>query len=219
MRLPWTARTRRLVFVLVALVVLTFPLVSTLTTRSKVRSDGQDVTAAVVKAPAHDGQYFLEFRFPRAVDPDQRTYGARVDHASYEKAATSKTVTVRVLEGRPTAHEVAGEIHSRSPWIVTGVADALVLAVGLWWVRVGRRRPSLRMLAMRDVEAVTDPGQVATLERDSGDLYAAVGPVTAADHGTLTIALPDRSLVVRLNGYANHAEVGATARVWGSLVG
>src|SRR4051794_15537604 len=97
-RLPWTARTRRLVFVVVALVVLTFPLVLTLTTRARVHSSGEDVTATVLKAPAHDGRYFLEFRFPPSVDHEQRTFGAEVDRASYEQAVATKRVTVRVLE-------------------------------------------------------------------------------------------------------------------------
>ena len=38
----------------------------------------------------------------------------------------------------PEAHRVEGEIRSKAPYVMMAVADALVLAVGLWWVQ---RRP------------------------------------------------------------------------------
>ena len=98
---PWTARTRRLLFVVVMLVLLTFPLVIALVTRAQHRAlrgrrDGHG-------HPDHDDgdAYLVAFRLPEEVDPDQVSYSAEVDRATYEKAAASKEIGVRVLEDRP----------------------------------------------------------------------------------------------------------------------
>ena len=55
------------------------------------------------------------------------------------------------------------------------VADALVLVVGLWWVRVGRRRPAVRLRALGPLEpAAAD--EAGSLERvPDEDIYEAVG--------------------------------------------
>ena len=133
---PWTARTRRLIFVVVMLVVLTFPLITTLVTRAQIERSGVDVTATVVQTTKNGDAYLVAFRLPEEIDPDQDNYSAEVDQATYEKAAASKEIGVRVLEDRPEAHRVEGEIRSKAPYVMVAVADALVLAVGLWWVRV-----------------------------------------------------------------------------------
>ena len=61
---PWTARTRRLIFVVVMLVVLTFPLVATLVTRARIERSGVDVTATVVAD--HEERGRLPGRVPAA---------------------------------------------------------------------------------------------------------------------------------------------------------
>ena len=218
MGIPWNARTRRLLFVLVMLFVLTFPLINTLLTRSRVERDGVDVTATVAQAVDDDGRYLVAFRLPEDIDPEQVSFSAVVSKATYDKARSTDEVTVRVLEGEPRRHHVEGEVYSRSPWIYTLVADALVLLVGLWWVRVGRRRPNLKMLAMRDVEAPAED-EDAGLTPETGDMYVVVGEVISADGSTVTVALDDRHVVVRLNGHDLHVEVGSVARAWGLLVG
>ena len=179
MRLPWTARTRRLLFVVVMLLVLTFPLVSTLVTRARVERSGVDVTATVVETSRKGDAYLVAFRLPEEIDPDQDTYSAEVDRASYEKAVESKEISVRVLEGRPEAHRVEGEIHSKAPYVVVAVADALVLVVGLWWVRVGRRRPTVRIRAH---------GPLEPADRDGAGLAGAAarrGRLRGRRHGAL----------------------------------
>jgi hypothetical protein len=216
--IPWNARTRRLLFVVVMLFILTFPLVNTLLTRSRVDRDGVVVDAAVAKAVDDDGRYLVAFHFPESIDPAQAAYSAIVSRATYDRARTSKRVSVRVLEGEPEHHHVQGQVFSRSPLIVTIVGDLVVLVVGLWWVRVGRRRPSVGMLAKRDVEALGNR-ESTSIGKDTGEVYAAVGTVTAADGSSVTIDLEDRVLVVRLNGYDNHVEVGSRGRAWGMLVG
>ena len=218
MRIPWNAKTRRLLFVLVILFVLTFPLINTLLTRARVERDGVDVSAAVAKAAVDGDRYLVAFRLPEEVDPEQVSYSAIVSRATYEKARTTKEVSVRVLADEPRRHHVEGEVYSKSPWMFTLVADATVLGVGLWWVKVGRRRPNLRMLAMRDVEAAGEDDE-AGLTPETGDLYVVVGRVTAGDGSSVTIALDDRQVVVRLNGYDSHVELGSVACARGLLVG
>jgi hypothetical protein len=214
----WNARTRRLLFVVVVLFLLTFPLVNTLLTRARVDRDGVDVSASVVEAVDDGGRYLVSFRFPESVDPEQDRYAAVVGRTTYDVARATRKVDVRVLEGEPQHHHVAGEVSSKDPWIFTLVGDAIVLLVGLWWVRVGRRRPALRMLAMRDLEEAPDD-EPTGLVRDTGEVYVAVGPVSATEGSSVTIELEDRVVVVRLNGHDNHAAVGTRVRAWGMLVG
>ena len=218
MRIPWTSRIRRLLVVLVMLFVLTSPLVNTLLTRARVERDGVDVTATVAQAAVDDDRYLVAFRLPEDVDPEQVSYAAVVSRATYEKARTTKQVSVRVLEDEPRRHHVEGEVYSTSPWVFTGVADLIVLVVGWWWVNVGRRRPNLTMLAMRDVEAAGEDDE-AGLAPETGDMYVVVGPVVASDGSSVTIALVDRQVAVRLNGYDLRVDVGSLARAWGLLVG
>jgi hypothetical protein len=218
-RLPWTARTRRLLFVVAVLLVLTFPLAATLVTRARVERSGVDVVASVVEA-AHEGDsYLLAFRFPEGIDPDQRRYSAEVGRATYEKAAESKQVTVRVLEGRPRAHRVEGEIEGKSQYVVVGVADALVLAVGLWWVKVGRRRPAVRMQAVGPLEPAGDD-ETGSLGRAPGeDVYEVVGHVVSADDTEVVLDVGERRVVVVLAGHANPVDVGSPARARGPMIG
>src|ERR671920_134346 len=112
MRIEWNSRTRRLLFVVVMLFVLTFPLINTLLTRSRVDRDGVDVTATVAKAVDDDGRYLVAFRLPEEVDPEQVAYSAVVSKATYDKARTTEEVSVRVLKDDPRRHHVEGEVYS-----------------------------------------------------------------------------------------------------------
>jgi hypothetical protein len=218
MRLPWTARTRRLVFVIAILAVLTFPLVASLVDRARIERSGVDLTATVVDATRHGDSYLVAYRLPAQIDPDQRIYSAEVDRASYDKAAASRRITVRVLEDRPGARQVEGEIHSRTSYVVVIVADALVLLVGLWWVRTGRRRPTVRMLAQRPLEPA-DREETGTLARSLGEeVYEAVGTVLSADDGEVVLDLGERHVVVVLAGHPNPVAVGSPARARGVMV-
>jgi len=219
MRLAWNARTRRLFFVVVILLLLTFPLISTMLTRARVERSGVDVTATVVEAGQKGESYLVAFLFPEEVDPDQRRYSAEVERASYEEAKETKQIRVRVLEGRPEAHLVDGEIHSKAPYWFVLVADALVLLVGLWWVRVGRRRPPVRLRALGPLEpAAAD--EAGSLERvPDEDIYEAVGNLVSVDDAEAVLDLGERRVVVALDGYPNPVEVGSPARVRGAVIG
>jgi len=218
MNLRWTARTRRLTFVVVMLVVLTLPLVSTLVTRARVERSGVDVTATVVETLRNGDAYLLGFRFPEEIDPDQRTYSAEVERESYDAATGSQEITVRVLEGRPEAHLVDGEIHSRAPYYFVAVVDAIVLLVGLWWVRVGRRRPTVRLRADGPLQPAADepPGLA---RRPDADLYEAVGTLLSTGDAEAVLDVGDRRVVVALDGHTHAIDLGSPARVRGALIG
>jgi len=218
-RLFSTSRSRRLFFVVVMVVVLLVPLVATLVTRSRIERSGAEVAATVLDTTRNGESYVVAFRLPEDVDPDQRTYSATVERASYEKATESKQITVKVLDGRPEAHLVEGEIHSTAPYVVTGVSLAIVLLVGLWWVRVGRRRPPVRLRALGPLESAAADA-TGFLERSpDGDVYEAVGTLLSTDEHEAVLDLGERRVVVDLDGHPHPLTAGTPARVRGSLVG
>jgi hypothetical protein len=210
-----------LLFVVVVLLVLAFPLVSSLVTRARIERSGVDVTATVVETARRGDTYLVGFRFAEEVDPDQRTYSAEVTRASYDKAVASERITVRVLDGRPEAHRVEGEIVSNAPYVVAGVSIAIVLGLGLWWVKVGRRRPTVRLRALEPLEAVDPEADVGRgLGREQGgDVYEAVGTVLSADDAEVVLDVGERHVVVVLDGHPNPVAPGSPARARGAVIG
>jgi hypothetical protein len=218
MGFPWTARTRRLLLVIVAVVLLLFPLVSTMLTRARVERSGTEVTATVLQVADDNGRYLVAYRLPKDVDPEQQSWSRRVDEPTYRKAAQTKTITAKVLEGHLPANRVEGQIDSITPWVVTGISVGLVLIVGLWWVKVGRRRPPVRMRADADLVAAGSEERPA-LTHQGGELYEAIGPVTSTEDGTVVVDVGERRVVVVLGEYDNPVAVGGSVRARGPLVG
>jgi hypothetical protein len=159
------------------------------------------------------------FRFPEEIDPDQRNYSAEVERASYEQAVETEQIAVRVLEGRPEAHLVEGEIHSKAPYYFVVVADALVLLVGLWWVRVGRRRPTVRMRADGPLQAAAADEPPGLARRPDTDAYEAVGTLLSTDDAEAVLDVGDRRVVVLLDGHPHAIDLGSPARVHGAVIG
>ena len=214
-----SARGRRLLFVVVVVVLLAFPLVSSLVTMARVERSGTDVTATVVETHRRGDAYLVGFRLPEEVDPEQHVYSAEVDRAAYEEAVASKQITVRVLEDRPEAHRVEGEIRNYTPYVFMGAGIAVVLVVGLWWVRVGRRRPAVRLRALGPLEPA-DADEAGSLGRVSDqDIYEVIGTLVSADDAEVVLDLGERRVVVLLDGYPNPVDVGAPARARGPLIG
>ena len=200
------------------LVVLTFPLITSLVTRAQIERSVLDVDRH--RRPDHAERGRLPRRVPAAGGdrPRQDTYSAEVDQATYEKAAASKEIGVRVLEDRPEAHRVEGEIRSKAPYVMVAVADTLVLVVGLWWVRHGRRRPTVRIRANSPLEPA-DPDEHGSLARQPDDAYEAVGTVLSADDAEVVLDIGERQVVITLVGYENPVPVGSPARARGPIIG
>jgi len=204
----------------VALVVfLLFPLVSSLTTRSQVSRSGVDVVARVVGTS--DAERSVGYVLPEDSDPEQRVWTAELESAAYAEAVRTRRVQVRVVEGRPEAHRVTGQVDDPTGLIVTLVSAAAVLGVGMLWVLRGRRRPTLRLHADGPLApAEVDPagGSVTPLP---GDRYEVVGVVVSisTDPAEVVLSVPERQVVVALGDHPNPVEVGGTARARGVLVG
>jgi hypothetical protein len=138
-------RRRKNVLVVAFLVVLVnLPLAMSWWTNARVESSGVDVTTTVTAArnlgTGEEPRWWLSWRFPQDVDPEQGTWAAEVDRETWEAAESTGTLTVRVLEGEPSRHTAEGEVRSYAGLWTTLVADVVLVAV-LLLVRRSRRRP------------------------------------------------------------------------------
>ena len=70
-------RTRYVLVLVLAAVLVNLPLVHSTWTDRKVEQDGVDVQATVTEHRIVGGQHLLSFRFPESVDPDHRAWQDR----------------------------------------------------------------------------------------------------------------------------------------------
>ncbi|WP_457208401.1 hypothetical protein [Nocardioides sp. P5_C9_2] len=125
-------------------VLVNLPLVMSSWTDARVDSAGTDVRAEVTAArnlgTDAEPRWWVSYRFPRDVDPEQGTWASEVDRDTWTDAEQSGSITVRVLEGQPSRHTASGEVAGHAGLWTTLVADAvLLLVLGLLW-RSRRRR-------------------------------------------------------------------------------
>lgn len=208
--------------ILAALLVLmiNLPVLHSTWTQSKVERSGVDVVATVtdhrVLSP-NDPEYFLVFHFDEEVDPDQTSWTAEVDRATYDDAVASSRLDVRVLKDQPSAYQVEGEVTHHLALITTLFADAILLIMGLLFLRF---RANLRpQLVLRAVEDVTrcPPGPV--LDKAGGGLHVVCGEVSAIEGDEIVLDLGDRSVRILLDGHHNPVGYQQAARVTGRMVG
>ncbi len=104
-----------------------------------VASSGREVAATVLDGSRVSGRNFVDYRLPKAVDPEGTRFSARIDDETYARALESKVLPVRVVPGRPEANRPQGRVASHVFTVVALGADA-VLALGavFFWRR--RRR-------------------------------------------------------------------------------
>jgi hypothetical protein len=208
-----------LLFVLVV-VLVNLPLTHAVLTRWRVEHSGVDVAASVIDhgVLVSDGRnYVLAFRYGKDIDPQQQTWTAEVDHATYDRAVEDGTVPVRVLPDDPAAYRTAGEVTHRTGLLLTGLADlGLLLVLLLLWRLRGRLRPRLEAVAVGDVEA-SAPG--SALDRLEGDVYLIRGRVSVVADDEIVLDLGDRSVRVVLDGHDNPVPHEQPAQVRGRLVG
>lgn len=213
--------TSRVVLVGLMVLFVNLPLVHSTWTRVQVDRSGSDVTAEVVEhrvlRPGDDPRYWLSFRFPEAVDPQQAPWSAEVDRATYDEAVAEDTVGARVLPDRPSAYRVEGQVRRWLGLVTTLIADGILLGIILLVWRYGRRfRPRpLRMAAVADVERCP-PGPA--LEQVEGTLYLVRGEVAAIDDEEILLDLGDREVVVALDGHRNPVGYQQPAQVRARLL-
>jgi hypothetical protein len=209
-------RTRYVLVLVLAAVLVNLPLLHSTWTDQRVERSGIDVSATVTDHRTVGGQHLLSFTFPESVDPDQQTWQADVDSATYDDAVASGDLEVRVLPDEPAAYRADGQVASNSLLVITLLADVvLVLAVLMLWRLGGRRRPQLRAIAVEDVERCA-PG--TALDRIEGETFLIRGEVSAIEPGQLVLELGDRSVLVYLDGHLNVVGHQQPAQVRARLV-
>jgi hypothetical protein len=209
-------RTRHLVVLLVAVVLINLPLLHATWTDLRVDRSGIDVAATVVDHRTADGQHLVTFRFPEEVDPDQRTWSADVDATTYDQVVDSGEIEVRVIPDDPASYRADGQVESNTLLVVTLIADLLlVLAALLLWRYGGRRRPQLQAVALGDVERCP-PG--VALDRLEGETYLIRGEVAEVADDRVVIELGGRSVLILLDGHRNPVGHQQAAQVRARLV-
>jgi hypothetical protein len=194
-------------------VVVNLPLVHSTWTDARVESSGVEVAATVVD---HDSGR-LAFRFPTDIDPDQRTWSAEVDDATYDDAVETGEVKVRVLEDDPSAYRADGAVESRVPLVATIVADLVLLTLALlMWRFGGRMRARLRAVALGDVERCAPE---ILLERLHAEDYLVRGEVLEVGPDRVVLDLGNRTIEVLLDGHANPVGHQQAAQVRARMIG
>ncbi len=211
-------RTRRILVVVLALVVINVPYLVHQWQLHRVRSDGIQVTATVVSSGTAGDDVVLGFRLPASVDPDQKVRTARVDAAAGAAAEKAGEVDVRVLEGHPAVYELEGQQRGHAATVFTLGADVLVLLLILLSWRLGGRlrRPPLVAVALGDVE---DGEEGSLLDKQADGTYLINGEVAETGVDSVVLTLRDRDVTVHLRGHANLLDVGERAKVHAHLVG
>jgi hypothetical protein len=204
------------VLIAVVIVLVNLPIVHSTWTRSSVERSGVEVAAEVTEArnlgSAETPSWWLSYRLPKVIDPEQAIWSAEVDAAAYEKAEAAGTVPVRVIEGRPATAIVEGEVRSSAGLVGTLAADAVLLAMLLllWRFRGRGRREVETVEALEDV-SLARPG--ASWE-DLGDGTVRVtGEVLDRDEHEVVLDLGDRLVRVVLDGHANQVGYQQPAQV------
>jgi hypothetical protein len=213
-------RTNRILLVVVLVAFINLPVLHSTWTRWQVDRNGTDTVAEVVNTRVldedADPSYWLVFRFPESIDPERAQWPAQVDRETFQEASAERSVEVRVLEDRPAAYVVEGQIRNRVGLFITLIADAILLAILLlvWRARPTRPVP-IRIAAIGDVERCP-PGGI--LEQIEGDLYLVRGDVTGIDGDEIVLDAGERDVLVILDGHHNPVGYQQPAEVRGRIV-
>lgn len=209
---------RRVLLLAFAVLVINLPFLHSSYEAHRVETDGRRVTATVASGNQLPSGYFVAFRFPSSVDPDQQVWSARVARSTYEASRTTRTVGVRVLPGNPSAYHVDGQIFGHAPLILTLIGDVLLALLGLAMFRFGGRwrRPRLEARATGELEPCA-PGP--RLEKRADGTHLIAGEVSHIGPDRVVLDLGDREVVVHLGGRASVVEHGQPATVTARLVG
>jgi hypothetical protein len=178
-------------------------------TAARVSRNGVGITADVVSGHVSGGEgsqsYWLEFRLPEEIDPDREVRPARVDRTTFVRAERTRELEVRVLEDRPSAYQVVGEVRSRAGWWVLLGLDALIVG-GFWLSKRVRRRGPPEVVRLEALGPVVRSSDDPAVDAVCGVLVAASADDVLIDDG-------DQRYLVLLDGHPVQALVGQPAQV------
>jgi hypothetical protein len=215
---PRGPRWRRVLLVAVALVVINAPYLLHEWQLHRAATDGVDVTATVSGVSLSGDDALVAFRLPESVDPGRDVRTVRVQRDVGAAAARTHELDVRVLRGHPSVFHVDGQVRSWGGFLITAVADLLIVVMLLLAWRLGGRirRPALEAVAVTDVESGEEG---SLLDKQDDGTYVINGEVAEASDRSLVLRLRDRDVTVHLRDHHNPFAVGARARVRALLVG
>ncbi len=213
-----STRIKSAVWLVLVVLLINFPLVQSALTRRDVERSGTDVTATVVDnevlGDRGDPAYWISYRLPDRVDPDQRAWPRQVDRATYDAVVADGRITVRVIPREPVTARVPGQVVSRAGLIATIIADLLLLALVLVLWRFGRygRPEPLRLEAVGDVVAADAGGAV---DEDDVGTVTARGTLEEITEHDVVLDTGGRRVIVVLDGHRVLAGLHAPAQVPG----
>ena len=216
-----STRLKSVLWLVLLVVVINMPLVQSTLTRRNVEQNGTEVTATLVEhdvlGDASDPAYWISYRLPKDVDPDQLPWAREVERTAYDEAVASGQVTVRMIEGSPETARVEGQYVSRAGLYITLAADLLILALVLLLWRFGRygRPEPLRLEAVGDV-TMAEPGDA--IEEDPSGTVTVRGEVQEIDGHVVVLDTGSRRAVVVVDGHEVRVEVGQQGQVPGRRV-
>lgn len=214
-----------LLALLAVVMVINVPFGWTLWTRHQIDQHGVTTQAAVaddgdrtVAVPADDPQaWYVAYRLPPGVDAEQRLYSTEVERATFEEATETGRIEVSHLPGEPGRHVVEGQVVHRFAYVLVGLADLALLAMGLLYVFVGRRQAKdLLLEALADVERCPPSWTVTELGDDEWLITGEV--VELFDDGLAMETRDGRRVRVRLGKFRNEVGHQQPARVRGREV-
>jgi hypothetical protein len=159
---------RRAAVLLVAVFLVNLPFVHQAWSDRELARSGRDVQATVIDARRGGGNYLVDYRLPRSVDPKQAKYSARVDRPTYERARESDAIRVRVVSGKPATNVPEGAVTSNLLLVVALLGDVVLLLVGVIGYRRWRQRSQHLVVAINgdDVTLESSRGQVTVVGPD-----------------------------------------------------
>lgn len=219
-------RTGLWLFALVAVALLiNLPFGWTLWTRYELAQDGVTGHAVVepegertVAVPEDDPKaWYVGYRLPRELDPEQKLYSTQVEEAAWEEATSSGQVPITYLADEPGTHLVEGQVTHRLAYVLVGFADLALLAMALLYVFVGRKQEKdLLLEALADVERCPPSWTMLELVDDE---WLVTGEVTELyDDGLALESRDGKRVRVRLGEFHNEIGHQQSARVRGRAV-
>jgi hypothetical protein len=210
-------RRRAALLLLVFAIIVNLPLANRTWNDVRLDRSGTDVTVTVTGHHTTGSALWISFAFPKEIDPDRQTREARVEQRAYDDAVVTGRIGTRVLPGDPSTYRVDGAAGESGLVVATVAADVVVVLVFLLlWRFRGRRRATLRAVALEDVEPGTPE---VLLERERAEDYLIRGEVLEAAADRVVLDLGNRTVEVLLDGHVNPVGPRQAAQVRARMIG